>query len=717
MLQKGIRECNMSFNYKTFGFTTAAMVAAAVLGGLWLFGCSQALEEESPAKVDEDGRRLVDFSVPTEFYGGGVRALSVEVAQSAWDYLQVVFEFDADEDGAFGDAENRFYSGSAARGEDLRFSLPEGDYRALMFLGTKTGLRLLATGAVTGVKDAGGYTQEDILDGLFSIAQGARTIEFTVSSLVSDIDEGSLTFSGPVVKSGADGVTTVVNGGAVPYFNIPPAVQLPYSETDAIRGTFAFSGFPDTLTPNGVEVELGSDTPAADAWLDLVNDKASMIQTIGVLAYNRKTAADLAPVPVTGTVQAVKLAGGKLAIDFGLKTSENPELQIGFNKLQFFASVQAFKNGAGPGDKGDVWRIANGFRAEELDVGGSSMGQNILLMVGDSEAMTDLVDIVITSVSGDTTEPFYVSSSGSDSDDGSEGTPFLTLGAAYAAASADVKRKTIVVLNDLTTTDAVELNIENPLTITIRGVTTVPPKLTRTDGTNDAVIKITNKAKVKFQNITINGREGGANRALSISGAGTKVTLVKGATLTGEIAANNAYGGGVLVDSGAWLVLSGGAIVDSLATKGYGGGVGVLGGSTFTMYSGKISDNTTPYTAGIGGGVIIMGSTFTMSGGEISGNSATGILVGVGGGVSIEANSTFTMTGGEISGNTAKRGGGVAINNNATFIMSGGAIYGSNEPAEALKNNANQGCAVYILGTSNISSSEITIRFINGALQ
>jgi hypothetical protein len=503
----------------------------------------------------------------------------------------------------------------------------------------------------------------------------------------------------------------------VPYFNIPPAVQLPYSDTDAIRGTFAFSGFPDTLTPNGSEVALGSDTPAANAWLDLVNDKASMIQTIGVLAYNRKTEADLAPVPVTGTVQAVKLLGGKLTIDFGLKTSENPELKIGFNKLQFFASVQAFKNGAGPGDRGDVWRIANGFRAEELDVGGSSMGQNILLMVGKSEDMTDLVDIVITSVSGDAAEPFYVSSTGSDSYDGSETTPFATLLKAYEAASADDKRKTIVVINNLTTTGVVELNAANSLTITIRGVTATPPVLTRSDGTDESVISVSNQAKVKFQNITIDGSaSGGNNRALLVSGAGTKVTLVKGATITGKTTDGN--GAGVYVKDGAWLVLSGGEIVNSVTTAGNGGGVYAEGGSVFTMLSGKISHNI---ARGNGGGVALYGAAFTMSGGEISGNSVTesnsyggGVFAASAGGVA-----TFDMAGGVISGNTsAGNGGGVSTQNGAPFNIITGVIYGSDEGVTSLQNTAaNNGNVIYIgSGNSgNAATSETTVRYLNGA--
>jgi hypothetical protein len=712
----------MSIHYKNLDFTISATVAAAALCGLLLFGCSyQALEEGKPSKYDEQGRLLVDFSVPTELYGGGVRALSVEVAQSAWDYAQAVFEFDADGDG-FGNEDDIFYAGSAARGEDLHFSLPEGAYRALMFLGTKAGLRLLATGAVTGLKDSAAYVQENILNGLFNITQGVRVIEFTVSSLVSDIDEGALTFSGPVGKNGADGVTTVVDGGIVPYFNVPPAVQAPYSADGAIRGTFKFSGFPDTLTQDGDEFELGSDTPDADAWFDLAGDKASMIQTIGILAYNRKTEAYLAPVPVAGTVQSVKLSNGQLAIDFGLKTSENPELQIGFNKLQFFASVQAFKNGAGLGDKGDVWRIANGFRAGELDLGGASMGQNVLLMVGDSKKMTGLVDVVITGVDVDSVQPYYVKSDGDDSADGSETTPFLTLRKAYEAASNDPKRKTVAVMDDLEATGAVALNINKTLPVTIRGVSATPPILTRSDG-SDAVINVTSGAKVKFQNITIDGSaNGGTNRALYVIDHGTKVTLAGGATITGRTA--NDGGAGAYVAFGAWLVLSGGAIVNCSANNGYGGGVYTTGLQTkFTMYSGKISNNTVTNPqqsyGGDGGGVYIdTFATFIMNGGEISGNAAIGDAGSDGGGVGIGTYSAFNMNGGVIGGNTATGYGGGVYINNGEFNMFNGFIYGSDAAYVDAQNTANEsGDAVYLFDyyRGNISaSSDDTVRFVNG---
>jgi hypothetical protein len=344
------------------------------------------------------------------------------------------------------------------------------------------------------------------------------------------------------------------------------------------------------------------------------------------------------------------------------------------------------------------------------------MGQNILLMVGDSEAMTDLVDIVITSVSGDTTEPFYVSNMGIDANDGSEVAPFSTLLKAYEAASADDKRKTIVVLTDLATADAVELNAENSLTITISGVGQTPPVLTRTSGTGGSVIEISNQAKVKFQNITINGKEGGTNRALSVSGAGTKVTLVKGATLTGEI--TSYYGGGVYVEDRAWLVLSGGEIVNSYAHSTRGGGVYVKGGSIFRMLSGKISGNTAD---SYGGGVCFEGSTFAMEGGTISGNTVNGDPDAIGGGVyaaNIGGPAVFTMKGGTISGNHAENQGGGFGSAGVNINIITGVIYGTDELEESLKNDANNGnAAVYhsLDHTGNVNTSDFTVHYLNGA--
>lgn len=76
-----------------------------------------------------------------------------------------------------------------------------------------------------------------------------------------------------------------------------------------------------------------------------------------------------------------------------------------------------------------------------------------------------------------------------------------------------------------------------------------------------------------------------------------------------------------------------------------------------------------------GGGVLVnAGGTLTMTGGSIVGCSA----IGLGGGVrlaydsAIGKNSTFTMTGGSIIGCAAKNGGGVSVSPGCTFTMGSG---------------------------------------------
>ena len=90
---------------------------------------------------------------------------------------------------------------------------------------------------------------------------------------------------------------------------------------------------------------------------------------------------------------------------------------------------------------------------------------------------------------------------------------------------------------------------------------------------------------------------------------------------------------------------------------------------------GVITGGCSDSTQSNGGGVFVnAGGTLTMTGGSIVGCSA----VGQGGGVrlaydsAIGKNSTFTMTGGNIIGCAAKNGGGVSISPRSTFTMGSG---------------------------------------------
>lgn len=91
-----------------------------------------------------------------------------------------------------------------------------------------------------------------------------------------------------------------------------------------------------------------------------------------------------------------------------------------------------------------------------------------------------------------------------------------------------------------------------------------------------------------------------------------------------------------------------------------------------TVSGGVITGGSSDYAHNDGGGVLVnAGGTLTMTGGSIVGCSA----IGLGGGVrlaydsAIGKNSTFTMTGGSIIGCAAKNGGGVSISPGCTFTM------------------------------------------------
>jgi hypothetical protein len=208
-----------------------------------------------------------------------------------------------------------------------------------------------------------------------------------------------------------------------------------------------------------------------------------------------------------------------------------------------------------------------------------------------------------------------------------------------------------------------------------------------------------------LQAITLEGKDGNTAPVVRVKDGGT-LELKAGSSITGNT--SNTSGGGVLVDKGGTLSMSGGEISDNTVSGGTscgggvyinggtftmssgtisgnkttgsgaggqygGGGVFVTNGGSFTMSGGKVSANTSFYD---GGGVFVYGkgNTFEMSGGAVSGNKAN-----YGGGVYINAG-TFSMNGGAVSGNSAfNKGGGVLVYDSGTFSMSGGVIYGSGE--------------------------------------
>jgi hypothetical protein len=337
---------------------------------------------------------------------------------------------------------------------------------------------------------------------------------------------------------------------------------------------------------------------------------------------------------------------------------------------------------------------------------------------------------------GGKTLNFYVGEKGDDEYDGkSEKTAFATLEKAYEAAlqdkTAGYTNTAIVVLTDLSKTGVVELSalVDDTViekSITIKGGGATVPTLTRiadeenTSDKNGRVLKVSGGAKIKFENIKINGITSPDyyHGALGIGEAAvseepeppkSRVTLGKGTVITGKKDGASGYtvitkesdaGSGVFIGLYGELVMEQGSKVTGCETSDgdYAYAPVTVAGGTFTMNGGEISKNTINNKYAYGGGVyvgpfavvnpsfsIAAAGEFTMSGGEISGNEIVCTEQADGGGVYVSNHQDvkFTMNGGKISGNTITGGsqyayiGGGGVYASGNFTMSNSEISGN----------------------------------------
>jgi hypothetical protein len=323
---------------------------------------------------------------------------------------------------------------------------------------------------------------------------------------------------------------------------------------------------------------------------------------------------------------------------------------------------------------------------------------------------------------------WYVDETGDDDDSGTSAIqPLKTIQKALEKAAAaslnDGETAEIVLLSDLTPTDAMETENdykylividENHPPILLRSQSSQSPRTVwLEEGDYKTLITVTAGATLTLKHITIQG-QGIYN--ITLIGTAGDLVLESGASVKDgkKKDGGTGYNGGVSVRSGGTFTMNKGTISGNHSAD-FGGGVWVMGG-TFTMNGGVISGNTADYYAG-GGIYVSSSSQFTMNGGVISGNTAGygyGYIYGSGGGGVRVSSSTFTMEGGSIRGNSAISGGeygggGVAVSGTTSqFTKTGGVIYGSDAYKDALKNTTTNGNghAVYVY----VSGSPAKIR-------
>jgi hypothetical protein len=312
--------------------------------------------EEEPIERDAQGRELVKLSIPTSAYDrGGIRALNQTIAQSAWDYVEVVFQNGTE-----------YYAGAAIKGNAINLALPAATYNAVMFAGLANGTKLLAVGVPTATSVGSIPTTITPAIGAVTIALDTTGIEFTLSALTMGI--GNIEIN----NAGSAGVVDVNGYKQVPYFLLAKGVSV---STDT---SITIAGFGDGTdgVPNGSIL-------ATSATLFGVAGTPTITST-GVFASDAATQQTFSPVSASAiTVDAAAITSGSLKVEFSFTTPTTD----GFTKLRLDIPIQAFNDGstsASIGGQGHVWHIVTGIDDTALDTGTNSLGQNILLAIGSS---------------------------------------------------------------------------------------------------------------------------------------------------------------------------------------------------------------------------------------------------------------------------------------------------------------------------------------------
>ena len=347
----------------------------------------------------------------------------------------------------------------------------------------------------------------------------------------------------------------------------------------------------------------------------------------------------------------------------------------------------------------------------------------------------------------------YVSESGDDSAAGDESAPLKTIGAAFTkAADGD----TICLLSDIQLVGKLVLTGDKLVTLAGKADETTK-KITYQKGSSTDLYMIevgvengtATTTNLTLENVTIDA-EAQDIRCIRVCPE-SQLTLGNGATVCNGRAVHrrdghsgntgtNDWGGGIVVDSTAKLIMNDGSAVTGCSAE-QGGGIYLSG--EMELNGGMLSGNTavgdyfgTALSRSAHGGAILIRANradydesydvpakLTMTGGNIQNNKAASDLSAFGGAVAIlgtpkntvDLTNEFIMTGGTISGNTAGYGGAISAyaadnywHGNASVKISGN--------AEITQNTGRNGGGAIALWTSKADDYTSTVEMSGGTI-
>lgn len=346
----------------------------------------------------------------------------------------------------------------------------------------------------------------------------------------------------------------------------------------------------------------------------------------------------------------------------------------------------------------------------------------------------------------------YVSESGNDSAAGDENAPLKTIGAAFTKA---VDGDTICLLSDIKLVGKLVLTGDKSVTLAGKADETAKKITYQKDSSTDLyMIEVgveygtATPTKLTLENVTVDAEKQDI-RCVRVCPE-SQLTLENGATVCNGRAVHrnghsgntgtNDWGGGIVVDSTAKLIMNDGSAVTGCSAE-QGGGIYLSG--EMELNGGTISGNTavgdyfgTPYSQSAHGGAILIRANradydesydvpakLTMTGGNIQNNKAASDRNAFGGAVAIlgtpkntvDLTNEFIMTGGTISGNTAGYGGAISAyaaenywNGNASVKISGN--------AEITQNTGRNGGGAIALLTSKADDYTSTVEMSGGTI-
>ncbi len=320
------------------------------------------------------------------------------------------------------------------------------------------------------------------------------------------------------------------------------------------------------------------------------------------------------------------------------------------------------------------------------------------------------------------TNSFYVSATGLDSNDGKRNSPLASFEGAVAKMNDPQADYTIYVDGTLTQYQNLygALSPSVAQSVTIMGANGIDPETNapkdsiKLSGSGASVLLVETNVPLTLSNIVLTGGNSNNNGGgILINHYQAKVTLADGAIITGNTAAEN--GGGIYMVDGASLYVTGGEISYNTAEDGSGGGIYAVD-CQIRISGNSVISNNKALGSGDGGGICLEGyrsSSLTLSDNvQISNNETDGS----GGGIAVPQSATVEMgDNATIYANTAGTesdqqgdnvGGGVCLGGDsdfggASFYMWGGTISGN----KVLYSGGEWNNAVCMWGTSSRHST------------